>query len=440
MKRTHTVSDMVKQCALYFIILRGPILLWICFAALVYRSLRLASVDVQILCSLLFLGCLLTISDWISLTRTKIESIKASLRNLEDKIVLDTVLRDIFSLEHGWIGCIVGGFGLYNLPFTTQQRTSILQVALPKNIPISKAFYHPGGIRYFLPESWQRLEDIPSVDTSFDSTTLQQQEKMTTMSKEGSIHDLFLDDLDDGHIQFKKCLDEASTLDHGDVCDDSATPSSTASTTNLSSPLLVAQDFNRTTIGTSSSHDRKSCTRGSTRGSMGETMLGQGSEESTWTLIIRDFLRTSLNHVLSQMDESTMKNAGIVSTALFCLQMKTSPSSRRIFLQTLQGFMSFGLIGVASGSLSLWLSRRYFLEDSSCLCDRSEREAKEQGSVDSKSVSILSSFLIVKKYMEEKMKSNLSWVQWKRILAAAVFLYIGKMRYRKRNNQIPWIP
>jgi hypothetical protein len=234
--------------------------------------------------------------------------------------------------------------------------------------------------------------------------------------------------------------------------DDDASATQSSSNTFLSdnflgfcaSPSMEAVDFNNNTpspppqdisseslnhIHQPSPSDPK-CTS--------ETAFGGSASDETWALIIRDFLTTTLKSCLSYMDESSVRNTGIVAATLFFLQMRTSMSSRRVVVRTLQGLTSFGLVGVATGCFSLWCTKRYLLPESQSLKDKKDTQRHHtidrQSPDKSRNFSILSAFYFIKKILDEKLKRDQSWTKWKGFLAAVVFLYIGKMRHAQRKK------
>ena len=137
------------------ILLRGPLIVFSVLSALLAPYLAQLSLHSLGLVFLLAIGLCITFVDVFSCLG---ESIRISLGQQIDKIVLDDVLKAIFDPETGLIAtsmaAFVGSSAMYSLASTDDQRVRLLQSGLWVRDPdvARNVLYEPGGIKFLLPD------------------------------------------------------------------------------------------------------------------------------------------------------------------------------------------------------------------------------------------------------------------------------------------------
>ena len=324
----------------------------------------------------LFFGLLLIAFECWAHAQVMKKYMKRELISKSRTLVLDDVLRDIFSMDGGILGCIIGTVGLYSLPiFTKEQRVRIIRATCPPEMNVQTLLFSPGGISAFLPDYMRRLLLDDTGSHRID------EEKML------SLHDSNIIDIgeqggggggenDENDLSWDPTTDESN--DSTFSLSDDGTTDGVRGTNAIANPSYQSNDPSRNhgsdCLIEAPSHRKKSDPL--------------------------DDLYIMLLEQLSQTFDPISSNQLIVTgigAAIACtLQLKRHPSNRRYAINFLHGsffavttgtvFGAFGILG-AKMLLSTSLKRRkcstgvpskqhVFLNSLSVIIDRMKTDAK----------------------------------------------------------------
>lgn len=327
---------------------------------------------------------LLSIDLWSNLQGIK-NCVKRELISKSRTIVLDDVLRDVFAMDGGIAGCIIGTIGLYSLPiFTKEQRVRIIRATCPPDMDVQTFLFSPGGISVFLPNYIRRI--------LFDATSSNIRDEGRSLSLlDSSIidvgaHGIGYDENDLSWDPTDESNDSTFSLRHdtGDEIRDANNPRHRNHDQCLIEP----------------SHQKKP------------------DPLNDLYIVLLEQLSQALDHISSNQ----VRVIG-VGAALACIfQLKRQPSTRRRAMNVLHGAFLTAAAGTAFGAFGILGVKN--------LVSKSLNKSQERTAVPTTAQNFILKWLSI---TMGRMKSDAKFrKRWQVVFAFSIFALVG----RKRRKQI----
>ena len=345
-RNTDSLSD-----GSWYKLMRGPVVVGFATVVLLY--------PVFISASPLMIGSLICFLMGISLTVLDVYHEAVSfIREINRKIVLDDVLRNIFSFADGGIvassvGSFVGGISLYNLPLSREQRAQLMQTFLPQNMNAHDVLHAPGGLWNLLPDVWQTaIRGYPDRQSSLDETC----QDLTCN-----------DEIDNGPSHIKADVSDLVWNDDFDETDNSELEECSDSCIDQSTEVITDQ---QQSVPMTNLHHFKHQTSPNTKNGTKETSQSHfqsfdrpaNDPSKIFKSIASDIFNTIGEKLFQSIDENQIENIGILSSLALAIQISRSRRTRIILLYLAEGSLALGLGSIAFASIATLIAGRKFID------------------------------------------------------------------------------
>ena len=340
-----------------YILMRGPILVVCATTVLLY--------PVFVSASPVMIGTLVCMLMGISLTVIDVyNKVVSSIREVNREIVLDDVLRNIFSFADGGIlassvGSFVGGISLYNLPISREQRAQLIQSFLPQNINAHDILHTPGGLWNLFPDIWQ---------TAIRGKSDQQSSSLHETSQDLTCND----DIDEhsSHIEANNMTDlvwnddfiETDNSDLGECSDSYFDQSTEVVTEQEQEQEHSIQMRNLHHFKHQTSLKSKKKTKETSQSHFQSFNYSTNDPSKVVTSIASDVLNTVGEKFFHSIDEKQIERIGIVSSLALAIQFSRSRRTRIILLYLAEGSLALGLGSIAFASIATLIAGRTFMD------------------------------------------------------------------------------
>ena len=400
---------------------RGPLICVFAASLLLVPIINaIANLRVLSLAALIALsiGLSLFIYDTLLLLKINIITLRTTVLHTVNDVVLDDVLKGLFSIEHGLVGCLigtmVGSAGMcivYNLPLSKEQRVSLARSYFP-NINVEDILTNPGGLKSLLPKNI--LTNIPS-QISVESL-------MSTPNDSSSL-------VSDNYLE-RECETNTSpsvdlTYEDEQSCSEGDSVETISGSLGIG-PIDESRKFQnkRTPIVNDLIRIPPSIKR------------GNDTKTTFWTLVVGVVTDLAAKE-LKNLNLCSAKKIGIFASFFLLVQLKGSRVARRILLGILHGSLSIGATGVATIAIATTLATTpksmHIVESQNLL--RGHKYYKSNGFFNPIVSSVLKSMQTIQKFNTTTGESSSShkkfFSRWKSTVAVIVMLYLGQRLKRK---------
>mmetsp|Transcript_17620 Transcript_17620/g.24850 ORF Transcript_17620/g.24850 Transcript_17620/m.24850 type:complete len:390 (+) Transcript_17620:1-1170(+) len=301
---------------IFFVILQISILFYFALPVLLATSPQHL-----FLLFLFFFSIFVVIRDCTNLLKTHIFHTKRHVQSLANSIVLDEILKTIFSMKDGWvsqtfmstIGCAI----LYNLPINYDQRNRIIQTFLPRNIDATELLMSPGGYislykNYYNISEYNEKHSNDVVDAKKDSFSSNEMPRVR-----------IADNSDNSVLEINE------------------------------SDKNPEEQRSNAAIQMSQKHGSNP---------MKKTSSPENSTDIFWSILVQ-IINEILQKVLILLDEKKIKTVGYLSALALLMQLKHSSRTRNMMISILRGSLAIGLAGSTLSAITLCLLKRRHIWD-----------------------------------------------------------------------------
>jgi hypothetical protein len=334
---------------------RGPILLFVSLYSFLLPILRAIKISITfelfVKLTFLSLGLYLTISDYTPVVKSHLKHAKEQIQNFTSKIVLDSTLRAVFSLDGsvGLLGGVVGSFtgliGTYTVPFSEEHRVQLIQSCLPAHIDAKKILFTPGGFWDLLPEHWRDIV-VGNENKQTNNISNEVGDESGKCREHHGQH--YFNDLSwDSGTPIEGQETETDSLTEEGPCVNSPT---TITTTDPKSPIQQQQQqYSPIAINV----DEQNL----------PTALPLPADPIEALQNIATSCLTKLcDSILQQINTKQVRGIGITAALALTMQLKSSRTARKMMWNACHVSISVGLISTIMGSLLTLKTKQQFMD------------------------------------------------------------------------------
>uniref|UniRef100_A0A7S4RLZ3 Uncharacterized protein n=1 Tax=Ditylum brightwellii TaxID=49249 RepID=A0A7S4RLZ3_9STRA len=350
--------------------------------------LKQMSVTSLVAIGTLLVGVILTSWETISFLHKETISVCHIIREKINTIVLDDVLRAIFSVDSeglvmGVISSFVGTAGMYALPLNAEQRVRITQSCLDcclepssfdggggggdvsRNESVMKIdagliLTKPGGFLSLLPTDWRTVlwTSLDESDTSEKDDVAAESEALLLMDnqhdKKRATERIDNENLpnENDNILMAQDMVWDDTDDDGDTdttlntADDSgistnASPSSTYSSNKSSNPLSISRDQNVSSIVPNTPRTMPNMTNNDSNNTNDPFFIAAS--------IIQEVFADKVDFFFSKIDRRLVGAAGSTAVVALLSHLRYSRAARQTMAGLIHGSIALGLASTAAG-------------------------------------------------------------------------------------------
>jgi hypothetical protein len=389
-----------KMMAPAFRIVRGPLLVLVVLFPLIARYLL--SLQTLLSLGLLVLGLSLTCHDVTLLLERKARTF---LRRSLDSVVLDDTLKNIFDPQVGLLTCVLSTFmgnaAMYALPLSRSQRLRLVQscLAIRDEERTKTILLAPGGVRQLLPTSLQQWLEVPFGEEATSIPTSQSRKSVAVVDEddEEESQDSLIGDCHDTDVESDSDADAHA---------------STRTKSNEQQQQRTKQQAPPTT----------STRTASTQHSSSSPL----PPDSVWEVIgtiVKELSQETIQHIVQGMPDLWLQGASVAGALALCLQLRSSPRTRRIILDMFETSTAMGLGGLMISALSAMIVKHTF-----------SRTEPLSGLRPTATVTTAGFGRIMLTRLQKLLSSH---VNSKKIQAAVAFLILYSIQRRRSTRNIP---
>lgn len=323
-------------------LLRGPLLLSAVFFPLFARYLLLLRFETVVSLGLLGLGLVLTCHDVIQLLEIKVRDF---IHRSIDTVVLDDVMKSLLDPQSGMLPCLMaamlGNATMYALPLSTAQRVRLVQscLELPDEDIATHILTAPGGIRQLFPQSVRQW--LQSSKFGCDLPITQSPVGLQSSSTAGC-------EDRDGDVS-SSSTSSSQAMDHLEMEYSNDARAPTAAALNLT-PATHAQrrhtEQRREQTSIPSKHSRTP-----------PSALPPEDPSVVMGTILKELSSSIISRLTQGIPDAWLQGASAAGAMALCLQLRSSPRTRRIILGVLEGTTAIGFASVALGALAALVAK-----------------------------------------------------------------------------------
>mmetsp|Transcript_30910 Transcript_30910/g.47386 ORF Transcript_30910/g.47386 Transcript_30910/m.47386 type:complete len:394 (-) Transcript_30910:1995-3176(-) len=313
---------------------RGPLI----FSVGVLVAFHLyVSIEVLGLLIVLGLGVTLTVVDALRIFQSEGSRLRLELRKFLERFSIDDIMHFFYNPDEGVFPCIigtfVGGFGMYGLPLTPNQRVQLYQCCLLPGEDAKTIFMTPGGYLNYLPEHWK--EALRGDATTKPAVITQNPKERFPVPVNDALsvpNHTKLNGVREGKAS--PPADKNTGSDCGGNTDGEADSSSGSS-------------------GLSNDCDKKVSTKDYALLTTHKNTELQPNLVDVCGKIVKELIESGLKDSFDTIPQNKLQSIGLMTLLALFAQLKLNGTARRMAMNMVHGMTSVGLTMVATVALSL---------------------------------------------------------------------------------------